>query len=129
MKNLPRNLFNTSFMSCMKVFDTLVNPKGMTNHSYNPSLILETLFHSSPSLMQILWYPLFKYVFVKYSALLKLSMISSILGNRNLYLIVIFLIAQEFVHILHSPLFFGANTASITHELRISQIKPFCNNS
>lgn len=54
---------------------------------------------------------------------------SFILGNENLYMIVISLIGQESIHILYCPLFFGANTRGTTHGLRLSQINPFCTNS
>ena len=52
-KNLLKNSFNTSFMSRMNMFDALVNPRGMTNHSYKPSFIQKAIFHQSPSLIQI----------------------------------------------------------------------------
>jgi len=32
-------------MSHMKVFGSLVRPKGITNHSYNSNLVLKAVFH------------------------------------------------------------------------------------
>jgi hypothetical protein len=33
----------------------LVNPKGITNHSYKSNLVLKAAFHSSPSFIRIWW--------------------------------------------------------------------------
>jgi len=42
------------------VLEVLDNPKDITNHSYSPSLILNTVFHSSPGQILIGWYPLLR---------------------------------------------------------------------
>jgi len=52
-------------MSLMKVLGALVNPKGMTSHSYNPNLVLKKVFYSSPSLILIWLQPFFKFIFEK----------------------------------------------------------------
>lgn len=129
MKNLPRNSFSTSFMSFMKVLGALVSPKGINNHWYNISLVLKVAFHSSPSLMWILWFPLFTFIFVKCIAPLKQSKITFILGNQNLYVIMIFLIGHKFLHIIHSQLLFGTDILGTRYRLRLFWIKPFYNNS
>src|SRR3954466_1388411 len=43
----------TSFINLMKVLGALVNPKGITNHSYKPNLVLNAVFHSSPNFIRI----------------------------------------------------------------------------
>jgi hypothetical protein len=53
MKNLPMKSFNTSFINLINLLGAFVNPNGMTNHSNNPSFILNVVFHSSPSLILI----------------------------------------------------------------------------
>jgi hypothetical protein len=50
---LQRNGFNIWVIILIKVLDALVNLKGITSHSYNPSFILKVVFHSSPGLMRI----------------------------------------------------------------------------
>ena len=47
------NWFSTWFISLIDVLGALVKPKGITNHSYRPSLVLKVVFHSSPSKMWI----------------------------------------------------------------------------
>ena len=49
--NLPKNGFKTSFINLMNVFSELVNMNDITNHSNSPCLILNAVFHSSPSLI------------------------------------------------------------------------------
>jgi hypothetical protein len=44
----------TSFINLMKVLGALVNPKGITNHSYKPNLVLKAIFHSSPNSIRII---------------------------------------------------------------------------
>ena len=51
--NLPMKTLKTSFIRRMKVEGALERPKGITSHSYNPSFILQAVFHSSPVLMRI----------------------------------------------------------------------------
>jgi hypothetical protein len=41
----------TFFLSLINILDVFVNPNDMTNHSHNPSIILEDIFHSSPSII------------------------------------------------------------------------------
>uniref|UniRef100_A0A0A9FFV2 Uncharacterized protein n=1 Tax=Arundo donax TaxID=35708 RepID=A0A0A9FFV2_ARUDO len=45
----------TSFINLMKVLGALVKPKGITNHSYRPNLVLKAVFHSSPNFILIWW--------------------------------------------------------------------------
>ena len=65
----------------------------------------------------------------KYAAPLKQSIMSSIRGNGNLYLIVILLIALESIHFCHSPPFLGAKTVGIAQGLKLSLINPLSNSS
>ena len=116
--------FRTSFINLMKVLGAFVKLNGMTSHSYSPSFILNVVFYSSPSLIQIWWYPLFKSIFEKNFAPLKQSIKSSILGNGNLYLMVILLISLESIHILQPLSFFGLSTVGTTHGLKLSRINP-----
>jgi hypothetical protein len=53
--NLPMKDRKTSFINLMKVLGALINPKGMTIHSYKPNLVLNVVFHSSPSFIRIWW--------------------------------------------------------------------------
>ena len=41
---------STWFINLMNVLGALVNPKGITNHSYSPNFVLKVVFHSSLSL-------------------------------------------------------------------------------
>lgn len=50
---LPQERFQYLIHTRMKVLGALDSPKGMTNHSYNPSFVLKVFFHSSPSLIRI----------------------------------------------------------------------------
>jgi len=50
-----------TFMNIPGAFD---NPKGIINHSYNPSLILKAVFHSSLADTNW-WYPLWRSTFEK----------------------------------------------------------------
>ena len=127
--NLTKNGFNTLCISLMNVLGSLINPNGITSHSYNSSFVLKIVFHSLPSLIWIWWYPLYKSILVKYVDPLKQSIKLSILSNGNLYLIMILLISLESVHILHSPPFLGVSTTSTTHGLKLSLINPLSNNS
>lgn len=40
-----------------KYLDALDKSNDITNHSYHSSFVLKVVFHSSPSQMQILWFP------------------------------------------------------------------------
>ena len=71
------NNFNLGFM---KVLGALVNPKGMTNHSYKPNLVLNAVFHSSPNFIRIWWYPLRESTLENIVEPLNSSSISSSLG-------------------------------------------------
>ena len=51
--NFPFYSFKTSFINLIKVLGALVSPNGITNHSYNPFLFLNAVFHSSPYLIII----------------------------------------------------------------------------
>jgi len=46
---------NTWFINLMNVQKVLVTLKGITNHSYNLYLVLNVVFHLSPSLILIWW--------------------------------------------------------------------------
>jgi len=63
-----------------KVAGALEKPKYITAASKRPHLIINTVFHSSPSLMQTLLYPHLKSILVKIEALLSDSIKSAILG-------------------------------------------------
>lgn len=56
---------NTSFITHMKVVGALHKPKGITNHSNSPCLVLNEVFQMPFSAMQILLYPLHKSNLVK----------------------------------------------------------------
>jgi hypothetical protein len=61
----------------MKVLGALVNPKGITKHSYKPNLVLKAVFDSSPNFIRIWWYPLRKSTFENKVAPLNSSSMSS----------------------------------------------------
>jgi len=50
---LPKKRTKIWVMTLMNVLGVFDNLKGMTNHSYNMSLILQAVFHSSPSRIRI----------------------------------------------------------------------------
>jgi len=58
----------------------LENPKYITVTSKRPCLVINAVFHLSPSLMQTLLYPYLKSILVKIEALLSDSIKSAILG-------------------------------------------------
>ena len=66
--NLYEKGCNVVSINVMKLLSTLVRPKGMINHAYNPFFVLNVELHS-----------FFKSILVKYLAPLKLSNKSSIL--------------------------------------------------
>jgi len=68
------------FIILWKVAGALEKPKYMTVASKRPRLVINTVFHSSPSLMQTLLYPYLKSILVKIEALLSDSIKSAILG-------------------------------------------------
>ena len=51
--NLSMKALKTWFINLMNVLGALNKPKGMTNHSYKPALVLNVVFHSSPFLILI----------------------------------------------------------------------------
>ena len=65
----------SSSIYLMKVAGALVKPKGVTNHSNNPSLVFKVIFHTSVDSIGIWWYPDLRSSFVKNLAPLILSMI------------------------------------------------------
>jgi len=69
-----------SFIILWKVAGALEKPKYMTVASKRPRLVINTVFHSSPSLMQTLLYLYLKSILVKIEALLSDSIKSAILG-------------------------------------------------
>ena len=78
----------------MKVAGALVKPKGMTNHSTNPSLVLKSVFHTSVDSIGIWWYLDLRSSFIKNLAPLILSMSSSICGRGYLFFTEILLRAR-----------------------------------
>jgi hypothetical protein len=52
--NFPMKTHKTSFINLMKVLGALVNPKGITNHSYKSNLVLKAIFYSSPNFIRII---------------------------------------------------------------------------
>ena len=70
---------NMSFIMLWKIADVLEKPKYITVVSKRPHLVINTIFHSSPSLMQILLYPYLKLILVKIEALLSDSIKLAIL--------------------------------------------------
>jgi len=62
-----------------KIADVLEKPKYITVVSKRPHLVINTIFHSSPSLMQTLLYPYLKLILVKIEALLSDSIKLAIL--------------------------------------------------
>src|SRR5215831_9403477 len=99
----------------MKVLGALVRPKGITNHSYKPNLVLKAVFHSSPSLILIWWYPLLRSIFVKITAPCNSSNISSRRGIGWRYFTVILFMARQSMHILQELSGFGTNNTGIAH--------------
>jgi len=75
-----------------------------------PFLCLKGCFHASPSLILIWWYPLLKSILKNSLVSYNSSSISSKLGKRYLYLIVMLLIAWLSTHILMVPCFFGTSS-------------------
>ena len=70
--------FRRSSINLMKVESAMVKPKGMTNHSNNPSLLLKVVFHTSVDSIGIWWYLDLSSSFIKNLEPFRLSMISSI---------------------------------------------------
>ena len=70
---------NMSFIMLWKIADVLEKPKYITVVSKRPHLVINTIFHSSPSLMQTLLYPYLKLILVKIEALLSDSIKLAIL--------------------------------------------------
>ena len=117
----------TLFISLMNILDVFVNPNDMTNHSHNPSIILKDIFHSSPNKILIWWYPFLKSIFEKINTPYIWFSMSSNHEIENLYPTVILLMAQLSTHICQ--LLFCVNKARTTHELKLSWINLFFNNS
>jgi len=68
------------FIMLWKVASALEKPKYMIVVLKRPYLVINAVFHSSSSLMQILLYPHFKSILVKIEALLSDSIKLAILG-------------------------------------------------
>jgi hypothetical protein len=51
--NLQRNSRSACVVTHINVLAALVRPNGMPNHSYSPSFVLKSVFHSSPGLTRI----------------------------------------------------------------------------
>ena len=69
------------FINRWKVPGAYDNPKGMTNHSYNPKGVMNAVFSTSSSSMATCQYPLARSKVVNQLALLKDSSISSMRGK------------------------------------------------
>jgi hypothetical protein len=104
----------TFFLSLINMLDVFVNPNDMTNHSHNPSIILEDIFHSSPSRIWIWWYPLLKSIFEKTVTQYNWSSMSSNHGIEKLYLIVILLMTQPAIN-THTPTIFFVSVKQGQH--------------
>lgn len=89
-------------MNLINVLGALVNLDGITNHSNKSSQVLKDVFHSSPSLIRIWWYPLLKSILENIFAPDKWSSISSRQGIGNMYLC----IARLSTQIRQVPSFF-----------------------
>jgi len=70
------------FIMLWKVASTLEKPKYMIVASKRPYLVINAVFHLSPSLMRTLLYPHLKSILVKIKALLSDLISSAILGIR-----------------------------------------------
>ena len=68
------------FIILWNIAGALENPKYITVASKRPRLVINAVFHSSPSLMRTLLYPHLKSILVKIEALLSDSIKSAILG-------------------------------------------------
>ena len=68
------------FIILWNVAGALENPKCITAALKKPHLVINAVFHSSPSLMQTLLYPHLKSILVKIKALLSDSIKFAILG-------------------------------------------------
>ena len=84
MTHLPMKGRRRSSIYLMKVAGALVKPKGMTNHSNNPSLVLKAIYHTMVDSIRIRWYPNLRWSFVKNLAPFRLSMSSLIRGRGYL---------------------------------------------
>ena len=73
---------NISFIMLWKIAGALEKPKYITVVSKRPHLVIYTVFHSFPSLMQTLLYSHLKSILVKIEALLSDSIKSAILEIR-----------------------------------------------
>jgi hypothetical protein len=127
--NLPLNARNTWFLKRINVLGAFVSQNGMTNHSYKPYLVLNAVFHSSPSFILIWWYPLFKSILEKIHDPYNSSSMSSSLGIGCRYFTVMLLTTRQSTHILHVPSFLGTSSTDTAQELILSRIYPFIINS
>ena len=94
MTNLQTKGHRRSSIYLMKVAGALVKPKGMTNHSNNPSLVLKFIFHTSVDSIEIWWYPDLRLIFVKKLAPFIFSMSSLISGRGYVFFTKILLRSQ-----------------------------------
>jgi len=108
----------TSFINLIKVLGALV-PKRHYYHSYRPNLVLNAIFHSSPSFILIWWYQLRKSTLEKNIEPLNSSSMSSSLGIGCWYLIVILLMALQSTYMRQLPSFFGTKITRTAQGLRL----------
>src|SRR2546430_5632522 len=69
--NFPKYSCRMRFINRWKVPGAYDNPKGMTNHSYNPKGVMNAVFSTSSSFMATCQYPLARSKVVNQLALLK----------------------------------------------------------
>jgi len=84
--------FTYKYMQHMSEF---VSQNNMIIHSCKPFLIINAVFHSSPSFIIIWWCPLFKLILKKIHDSCNSSSMSSNLGIRCLYFTVVLLMARQ----------------------------------
>ena len=65
MQHMSTNWCSVRLIHCWNAAGALHNPKGMTWYLYVPNLVVKVVFHSSPSLIHILWYASLMSSFVK----------------------------------------------------------------
>lgn len=119
---------NIFVINLMIILSILVKLKGITNHLYKLSFILNAFFHALPSLILIYWYPFFK------------SSLWNIWCHSNCHPIdhswkwdlipdCDLIHIMESIQILHCQSLFDITNAGTVRELIHFLINPFHNNS
>ena len=117
------------FIILWKVTGVLEKPKYIMVTSKRPCLVINTIFHLSPSLMQTLLYLYLKSILVKIKALLSDSIKLAILEIRQQFLIVIPLRALQSMTGYKLLLYFFTKKNRATIRLVDSWIYPFLSSS